>query len=93
MGRHTDQLKRELVLAQSVLQLRNGARSMIHGLKRAVRRGPNYSDVLGVVAMLLGIAIIVGIVYTYADSRRLSAGNDIGARIHALENRKLPADL
>ena len=66
---------------------------MSHEPKRAVQRGQNYSDALGVAAMLLGIAIIVGIVYTYVDSRRLSVGNDISARIHTWDKRQLPADL
>jgi len=66
---------------------------MSREVKRAVRRGPNYCDILGAAAMLLAFAIIVGIVYTYADNRRQSADDDIGARIHATEHRQLPADL
>jgi hypothetical protein len=55
-------------------------------LKCAVRRGPDYFLMIGVAAIFLGISIIVGIVYTYADIRYAQADRFLG--IH-----DFPADL
>ena len=56
-----------------------------------ILRRPDYFTVLGAAAILIGIAVIVGIVYTYAN--RPIALNDIGSRFHVFDHRQLPADL
>jgi hypothetical protein len=48
---------------------------------------------LGVAAILLGVSVIAGIVFTYAVGHKLKAGDDIGARINILSIQQLPADL
>ena len=46
---------------------------------------------LGAAAILLGISIIAGIVYTYVD--RSITPNDLSSRFHLLDIPQLPADL
>jgi hypothetical protein len=55
-------------------------------LKCAARRGPDYFLLIGAAAIFLGISIIAGIVYTYADIRYAQADSFLG--IH-----DFPADL
>jgi hypothetical protein len=45
---------------------------------------------LGVAAMLLGIAVIVGIVFTYVDIRQPRFGSDISARMNAPHPQQTP---
>jgi len=60
--------------------------SVRNKLKCAVRRGPDYFLLIGAAAIFLGISIIAGIVYTYADIRYAQADSFLG--IH-----DFPADL
>jgi hypothetical protein len=59
---------------------------MRNKLKCAARRGPDYFLMIGAAVIFLGISIIAGIVYTYADIRYAQADSFLG--IH-----DFPADL
>jgi hypothetical protein len=51
----------------------------------------DYCNWLGVAAMLLGIAVIVGIVFTYVDIRQPRFGSDISARMNAPPPQQAPS--
>jgi hypothetical protein len=60
--------------------------------KKAVRRRPDYCDILGVAAIVLGIAVIAGIIYTYVDVRPLTASSATKSVVDILNIRQHPAD-
>jgi hypothetical protein len=70
------------------LELLLSRRVFIHAQQTQMcsRRGPDYFLMVGAAAIFLGISIIAGIVYTYADLRYTQAGSFLG--IH-----DFPADL
>jgi hypothetical protein len=51
----------------------------------------DYCNWLGVAAMLLGIAVIVGIIFTYVDIRQPSADRDLSARLNAPPAQQTPS--
>jgi hypothetical protein len=55
-------------------------------IKCAMQRRPDYFFIVGVAAIFLGISIIAGIVYTYADIRYAQTERFLGMH-------DLPADL
>jgi hypothetical protein len=61
-------------------------------VRSAAPQGRDYPTVLGVAAILLGIAVILGIIFTYADVRQ-PRGGGISARIGAPNTQQLPSDL
>jgi hypothetical protein len=61
----------------------------IPSILNALRR--DYYLAVGVAAILVAVAVLGGIVFTYVD--RPSVLNSISSRIHILDSRKLPADL
>ena len=62
-------------------------------LRRTVTQGHDYPTMLGITAILLGVAVILGIIFTYADFRQPGFGDDIAARIAAPNRQQLPSDL
>ena len=61
--------------------------------KCATRRPPDHTVLLGGAAILLGISILAGIVFTYGYERGLTARDVLNAGIHVLDRPELPADL
>ena len=51
----------------------------------------DYCNWIGVAAMLLGIAVIVGIVFTYVDIRRPRTDSDLSARLNAPPAQHAPS--
>jgi hypothetical protein len=62
--------------------------SMRIWLKRALGRRPDYIGLVGAAAILLGMCVMVGIIYTNAGDRASMASNDISSRIHNLAAHK-----
>jgi hypothetical protein len=62
-------------------------------VKRARRADRDYPTLLALVAILLSVAVIVGIIYNYAEVRQTGGGGDLSARISTPTNQQLPADL
>jgi hypothetical protein len=48
---------------------------------------------LALVAILISVAVIIGIIYNYAEVRQSGDGGDLSARISTPTNQQLPADL
>ena len=61
--------------------------------KCVTRRRSDHTIILGGAAILLGLSILAGIVFTYGYERGLTARDLLHAGIHILDNRKLPVDL
>jgi hypothetical protein len=61
--------------------------------KCVTRRRSDHTMILGGAAILLGLSILAGIVFTYGYERGLTARDLLHAGIHVLDNPKLPADL
>jgi hypothetical protein len=49
--------------------------------------------ILGGAAIVLGLSILAGIVFTYGYERGLTARDLLNAGVHGLERPELPADL
>jgi|EndMetStandDraft_8_1072994.scaffolds.fasta_scaffold2098469_1 hypothetical protein len=62
-------------------------------MKRARRADRDYPMLLALVAIFLSVAVIIGIIYNYAEVRRPGDGEDLSARISTPTNQQLPADL
>jgi hypothetical protein len=60
--------------------------------KCVTRRRSDHTVILGGAAILLGISILAGIVFTYGYERGLTA-RDLLTSVHVLDNPNLPADL
>ena len=61
--------------------------------KCVVRRRSDHTVILGGAALLLGLSVLAGIVFTYGYERGLTARDLLNASIHVLDNPKLPTDL
>jgi len=53
----------------------------------------DYPVMIGAAAIVLGVSVILGIVFTYAGGHGLKAGDDISARINIFSIQQLPMDL
>jgi hypothetical protein len=61
--------------------------------KCVTRRRSDHTLILGGAAILLGLSILAGIVFTYGYERGMTARDLLSASVHVLDNPKLPADL
>ncbi len=61
--------------------------------KRTRRRRRDQTMILGGAAIVLGLSILAGIVFTYGYERGLTARDLLNAGVHGLERPELPADL
>jgi hypothetical protein len=61
--------------------------------KCVTRRRSDHTVILGGAAILLGLSILAGIVFTYGFERGPNARDLLQAAIHVLDNPKPPADL
>jgi hypothetical protein len=61
--------------------------------RKCVPRQRDNTLIVGGAAILLGLSILAGIVFTYGYERGLTARDLLHAGIHVLDNPKLPADL
>jgi hypothetical protein len=62
-------------------------------MKRARRADRDYPTLLALVAIFISVAVIIGIIYNYAEVRQPGDGGDLSARISTPTNQQLPADL
>jgi hypothetical protein len=58
--------------------------------RRSTPRRWDYCNMLGVAAIVLGVAVILGIIFTYVDLRQPNSHDAISARINAQASHQLP---
>jgi hypothetical protein len=83
----------ELAASPNVFMYGTRGIAMPSNRKCVTRRPPDHTVLLGGAAILLGISILAGIVFTYGYERGLTARDVLNAGIHVLDRPELPADL